>query len=390
MNEQTKIVQDKQKNRRFWALWFSVTVLLLVAVLLTVYLLQNRVKRYEMAHADAAAADIFADLLAETDLPDAKETQTETLYRLLKLDTAIRSSDLQATATYTSQYLSSHTLSYGRTDGRDGAVKYTVSASDTPILSFSLISNHTTGRWELSDAALLLQGPRSIRIRAPMGMTPVVNGELLSDFDIVQTITPQLDAYLPAGVDASALTFRVYACTGLFSVPQVLLQDANGVQYAAAPCADNGDDYYYNTFPASQPLPNGGAELIQAVQAIDLYFAADSSYRQVLDVVIENDASPMYQQLNASDQTQSGNGTALSDIPAHDGVQFSNAVVGNAYWFDASTYLCRIQMTQIFSNLTNGTQQMVQTDRVAVMVDPGDGIFRVYALFDSDLLFVTE
>ena len=72
MNEQTKIVQDKQKNRRFWALWFSVTVLLLVAVLLTVYLLRNRVKRYEMAHADAAAADIFADLLAETDLPDAK------------------------------------------------------------------------------------------------------------------------------------------------------------------------------------------------------------------------------------------------------------------------------------------------------------------------------
>ena len=43
MNEQTKIVQDKQKNRRFWALWFSVTVLLLVAVLLTVYLLRNRV-----------------------------------------------------------------------------------------------------------------------------------------------------------------------------------------------------------------------------------------------------------------------------------------------------------------------------------------------------------
>ena len=39
MNEQTEIVQDKQKNRRFWALWFSVTVLLLVAVLLTVYLL---------------------------------------------------------------------------------------------------------------------------------------------------------------------------------------------------------------------------------------------------------------------------------------------------------------------------------------------------------------
>ena len=33
---------------------------------------------------------------------------------------------------------------------------------------------------------------------------------------------------------------------------------------------------------------------------------------------------------------------------------------------------------------------MVQTDLVAVMVDPGDGVFRVYALFDSDLLFVTE
>ena len=172
-------------------------------------------------------------------------------------------------------------------------------------------------------------------------------------------------------------------------MPQVLLQDANGVQYAAAPCADNGDDYYYNTFPASQPLPNGGAELIQAVQAIDLYFAADSSYRQVLDVVIENDASPMYQQLNASDQTQGGNGSTLSNIPTHDGVQFSNAVVGNAYWFDASTYLCRIQMTQIFSNLTNGTQQMVQTDRVAVMVDPEMVFFGICAV-DSDLLFVTE
>lgn len=390
MNEQTKTVQDKQKNRRFWILWFSVSALLIVAVLLTVYLLQNRVKRYEMAHADAAAADIFADLLAETDLPNAKETQTETLYRLLKLDTTIRSSDLEATATYTSQYLSSHTLSYGRADGRDGAVKYTVSASDTQILSFSLIANHTTGRWELSDAALILQGPRSIRIRAPMGMTPVVNGELLSDFDIVQTITPQLDAYLPAGLDASALTFRVYACTGLFSVPQVLLQDANGVQYAAAPCADNGDDYYYNTFPTSQPLPDGGAELVETVQTIDLYFAGDISYHQVLDNVIENDASPMYQQLNSSDQTQGGNGTAFSDIPVHDGVQFSNAVVSNAYWFNTSTYLCRIQMTQIFSNLTNGTQHMVQTDRVAVMVDPGDGIFRVYALFDSGLLFVTQ
>ena len=377
-------------NRRFWIIWLCVTAGCLLVVVLSLCLLQSRVRQYESTHADAAAADIFADLVGTANSVDAGEKQTEMLYRLLQLDTVVPSNEIDAAVSYVASYLSVNPCSYRRVDGRDGAVRYTLFAADTAVLSFSLAFEEARERWTLSGAELLLQGPRSIRIRVPLGMIPVVNGKVLSDFDVIELITPTLEPFLPAGLDVSALRFCVYVCEGLFAVPQVLVQDEYGNQYAAVPCANNSDFYYYDTFPAAVPLSDGGAAVMQAVQTLDLYFAGDLTDREVLPYVIENNSSPILQRIRNDDGTENMDGTLTTPVPSHNDVQFTNAATGSAYWFDEYTYFCRIKMTQILLDDTTGMQHMISTDRVAVMIDPGDGRWRVYALFDSAVLFATE
>ncbi len=365
-----------KKRNRFYPLLLLITLLFLVGVFAGNYILKRHIRTYEANHPQTAARKAFTRLYQQQDYTE-----------LMHFDALAKQNaggQRAVPADYLKNYLSGKTLSYAPDSSDAQSCTYTVSADGTPFSSFTLSFSHKASGgqyWVLTDAHLMLQGNQEVTVRVPHGMTPIVNGEVLTEQYRTgeQALQTPIREYLPDSLDTSQLYFDLYTYGSLYCTPQVLLQGADDTQYEAIPDADDPSCYYYDVFPCSCTKEEADvmtSAALQAQKAVEDYFSSDKTYEEIADKVLNNPKAPAKQEIMAR-QT---NGNA---VPAHDSVTYPEEdgaqQVTHLYRYDQYTYSCRVKLTRVLTDSQTGEKSVLQSDCVLVMVDPGDGIYRIYS-----------
>lgn len=158
-------------------------------------LLRPWLTRFEAAQPKHTSQEVFADLFSPADWGR--------VYDLAGLEAGLYG-DREGFARSMEELTSGQELTLVETSaGLSGARRYIVKAGGDSVAAFTLAgSKMEEGQtvWELDKVELLLGQTGTVSVRAPEGWSVLVNGVLLEEDCVAQTVETAAERYLPEGV----------------------------------------------------------------------------------------------------------------------------------------------------------------------------------------------
>ncbi len=230
----TQKKRDKRKSGKIFACCLLGFVLLFVIALAVVMgALQKWLIRFEASQPTSKASEVFQQVFENPNWEEIYQLSGEEDTEYINETTY---------AAYMDTLTEGKTINYIETSaGLSGDKKFIVRANGTRIATFTLGKvdpNAEVPVWELKKVELLFDRNDFVPEKPPVvqtmtfsvvtvpGYTVNVNGEALTEADIIRTVTTKAETYLPEGVHGYRLV--EYGIYGLEEAPGVTVTDADG------------------------------------------------------------------------------------------------------------------------------------------------------------------
>lgn len=224
--------QRKRKKRTtkgtyiFYGVYASVILIFFIAVFIAMGALKNWLVDLQAAQPGDASQKIFNEYFSD---PDWSE-----IYALANPDDTDADSKA-AYAAYMSETVGDKKLGFNEdAAGLNGDRKYIVyyyvdGETGKAIGTFTLTADNKNAKvpnWKLGTMEVYFSRNLSFDIVTLPGHTVTVNGEALTEKDLISTVSTKAEEYLPSGFHGyQLLTYRV---NGLMAAPEVVVTDAAG------------------------------------------------------------------------------------------------------------------------------------------------------------------
>ncbi len=336
----------------FWTSFCAFVFIFYCCTFLGLSALRSWLTRYELAQPTTKSQQVFQDWFAQP--------QWSRLYDLAQME-ATQYEGKDAFCAYMEELVGGRELSMLETSaGLSGDRKYLIQLGSSSIASFTL-QNRTPDEplpdWQLGSVELFPEGRQEIHITMDAEATALVNGVPLTQDQIVSTGTLPVKDHVPTFARIPSLV--TLKCTGLLSVPQVVIRDSAGTEREAL----------YD--PATNTFTQDGLDLEipqeledAAMDALKAYVVFMSTRGGSKDLAKHFDTtSDIYKELTSADRrwTQEGaisyDGESVTGYISYSADLFS-AWVGldlNITRDDGSVKTTRVEQTMFFTKNDRGS-----------------------------------
>ncbi len=335
----------------FWTCFFGFVFVFYGCTLLGLNWLKGWLVSYEQAQPTAKSQQIFEEYFRDPDW--------SVLYDL----TSQEESQFQGKedfCAYMEQTVAGRELTMLETsNGLSQDKKYLLRLEGTPIASFTLTDlapGANVPQWELGDVELFPKGQMEILITMAEGSTALVNGAALGQEQIIATGTLPVRDYLPTFAQIPSLvTLR---CSGLLTLPQVIIRDAAGTEREAVFDPDT------NTFTQDeldQQIPDEFRETaMEALKAYVVFMSTKGGGKNLARYF--DTTSDIYKELTSTDRRWTQEGTVAYANESVTGYrnyspELFSAWVGldlNITRPDGSVKTSRVEQTMFFTPNSKG------------------------------------
>lgn len=372
---------------RFYVIYLSVTVAVILIIIASLGIVSNRLAEYEAAQPKYVAAQVFADYFD----PEIKYTE---LIENAHYDAGL------ATPAEILEYLTNETLGSELSfapgsSNSENELKYIVRAGSKQLASINLVvseqtTEHGYTMYEFSYIELYLNteapppppdtgtdNPSGliITIDVPSSYSVTIDGELLSADHITSShVRTDLFEHYPSGIDG--IEYMVYTVTELESLPnEVIVTDTDGTP--ADITFDSDTNTYTSGIIYSVSLTTSYSEFV--TNAIEDYAAF---MQHVPGTSLSKLTNSGYFDLKSS--VYAGIEAASKDLwmvvrPA--GNDFEDVEIGEFYAFSPDVFSCHISFTQILHR--DGNEDYPDQIDMYVFLHLTDDGFRIFEWYNA-------
>ena len=376
------MAKKKEKNRgfripRFYAIYLTVTGVVVLIVLLMLGIVRSRLAEYEAAQPRYVAEEVFARYFKPVDyaglLADAR------------YDEGIAESDELAVYLMNEIGDAELTCSIGSSSGQN-EIKYMVKAGAKQLADIVLhVSDRKTAHgfqtYEFSyielnintEAYLEELARFAVTVEVPKAYSVTVDGELLSEELITETYErPDLMKYYPP--DVPAIEYDVYTITTLRELPgKVVVTDPEGTE--AQVSLDEDTRTYTGGLVYSESLASDYSEFV--TKALEGYAAYVQAAEDVGLGSIKgyfDTGSDAYADVVAA-------GSNRWMVNDWSGIDFEDVNVGEFYVHTPEVFSCHISLTQHLHRA--GREDYIDVIDMYVFLHLTDGKYKIYEWFNA-------
>lgn len=324
-------------TRLFYGIYFSVTILLLAAILVLMIPLRNWLVRYEASQPEQMRDAVYAQLF---DNPD-----WAALYSMAgKEDTTFVNKDIYAQ--YMDAKVGDEKLSVVETAaGLSKARKYLVKLGDEKVAAFTLTGGSEKEseivNWQLGEVDLFFESNLSCVIQVHPSYTVTVNGVKLDESYTIRTVSTKAEDYLPDGLHGYQM--KQLQINGLLAKPEITVLDAAGKPVALTEDAETG------MLLAQLPAP---AEMTAEEKAVAIAAAKANALFSIREI----SAAQLRQHFDAESQCYVDICETTAFLQSKNGYGFKESVtaVTDFYRYSDTLFSARVVL-QLDVERTNGT-----------------------------------
>lgn len=350
-----------KSGKIFCCCLLSFVLIFIIAVACVMGALQNWLIRFEASQPTSKASEVFHQIFENPNWQEIYELSGEE-------DTEYVNK--AAYAAYMDELTEGKTINYIETSaGLSGDKKFIVRANGTRIATFTLAKvdpNAETPVWELTKVELLFNRKDFVPEKPPVvqtmkfsvitipGYTVTVNGNPLTETDIIRTVTTKAESYLPEGVHGyRTVEYGIY---GLTEVPEVTVTDAAGKQITLTYEEKSG--VFTHTFDTTEITDAEHQTMLKAAVAYGEFMIGKNrgNLRKYFD-----SSKPSY-------ATISGVEIFMQD---YTGYRFGEEEVTEYYRYSDDLYSARIKVI-LYVTRKNGTVKEYDLDTTFFMEKQGD------------------
>lgn len=325
MNQTTK-----RRFPLFYTIYFSVILLVIIAVAVAAVYLINILGEYEQAQPKYVAEDIYKryfengiDYSALLDIAGYDLSEFETKDDLVR-------------------YLGEQNrgeLSYYRvTSGVDASLcKYIVKMGSVKICTFTLEADASDDSrfdsYSLASLELYYNPVQSVSVTIPTGTTLYLNGRAADDRYIAESgIKTDTCNYMPEGVEG--ITLKRYEIDGLFYQPTVEVKAQSG---AVCEVTESDSGVYTAAIPYDSELEAQWRDkVIEIVKAYSVYMQGDAYFGSISGYF--EYGSDLYEMIRTVENMF---------VVSHYSWSFENESASEFYKYDDNTFSCRVSVTHL-------------------------------------------
>lgn len=253
----------RRGSRIFYTVYAGCILAFFIIVGCALIPLRNWLVNYEASQPSYKRDQVFGELFADPDW--------EKIYTLA----GVESTQFDNKDTYTAymeQFVGDKKLTCLETStGLSGDKKFIVKLEEQKIASFTLTGGADKDteipQWELGKVEVFFNGKQSAIVEKLPGQTVYINGVALDDSYTVRSVTTAAKNYLPEGIHGLRLEHQMVS--GLLTVPEVVVKDANGNSTVLEKDPESG--IYKQKLPAQQASEEEKRMALTAVQTYAKY-----------------------------------------------------------------------------------------------------------------------
>jgi len=316
-------LKNKLKNvPGFYFILFAVFAVLFIALIISSAFLNSFLSNYEISLPSSKAENMFKTYFASNDydaLYGALPAMVTGLETKQHFNEYIKSLTENKTVVY-------REIAIGSVDNLK---KYTVIADNKQIAWFTLNLSPESGKWTPGEIQLTAAADNSATVIAQTSDKVYVNGVLLDDGYIAETVETDSCRHMPDG--AEGIILKKYTVSGLLAEPSVNVTGIDGVEKKLDYNADKKE------YTAEITYDNNLEEkyrdiVISAAQTYSKYMTQDASLAEV--------ANHFY---TDTDTYKNIRTTTVHFYTAHSGYDFKNVETSEFYGYDGNTFSARIK-----------------------------------------------
>lgn len=312
-----------RKISLFYKVLLGIVLVLLAAFCYIRFgLLRPWLARFEAAQPKHASQEVFADLFSPADWGR--------VYDLAGLEAGVYG-DREGFARSMEELTSGQEFALVETSaGLSGGRRYIVKAGGDSVAAFTLAGSETEKGetvWELDKVELLLGQTGTVSVLAPEGWSVLVNGVLLEEDCVAQTVETAAERYLPEGVRGRRTVLWQTQASAIRQA-EVTVLDEEG---QAVPLSYEGGRFTAEE-PEEEPGEEVRAALLGAAETYARFMIRESSSEQLRRYF--DSESQIYRTIRSSELWV--NNTA--------GHSFENQEISEYYRYSPELFSARVKM----------------------------------------------
>lgn len=352
-----------KKRSVFYPIYFAVTGLVLLAMIVGAFVLRDMIASYEASQPIHPAEDLFTNYFLSKNfegavgLSDNGETPFES------------ASDIAAalSAEAEGKELSFYSVSQSENEAKYAIIAGNEGETPTKLATMTFRRGEKDAGWgmklfQFDSLHLDLKGKKTVRVSLPSDSVLLCNGKEVSRDFIASEEPSPVNAFLPEGVPG--ITLAVYELSSLYAEPNLRATDAGGLpqkisydEESASFCAETN---------YSEELKAEYADYVLAgAKAYAAYMQNDGNLGTVRRYF--DPSSDFYREVRT---------TPTVFVWDHTGYTFENEVIDQFYAYDENTFSCHVSFTHILTK--SGSQNYTDKLDMTLFLRKINGEFKIY------------